>query len=555
MQHGYEPLRLHELTQRSRGAVAALDGIGSTDPAAADAMAALARLEAVVANDMISATAAVGLTDPLGGPTGRFQVEQLRPQPRSAYERWMDEEFPSSPFGATTDEELLAELISLGDDAPFEARFDPDHPHWDGFGELADELARRSVEADSDAITAFGQLLIDNVWMLPALPVAIAIADFDPGFSAEALAMVFHPAAANSAEVHRTEAFGADLILASLLEHPDAVAALLERDVAASESGAVRLDDTFLFRLLDSDVVDQQILGEVIGSVLDPAGPVALAVIERSLTLFVQAANDHSFERGFSEPVSLALASALVDLFPQLKGQIRLNQPIYFDEILDDEAILLGEYDDVRDFIGAIIVNPSGMVLLFAVGAGSHDIVLDDSTARDVQAFAELLREAFGENLDEIAIASSRNRSQWNIFITALSTAVGAGAIGKALGPVGVRFAEAAIERFGTVVTQTSDASSGQDVGFLAQIMILFGSYEGFLDQHDRRGIVDTARARDKLAEAWEQFEAGDPLGVVAETLGDVAEEIESLGGSGFIDHDVARAIEDIDPFRADSDL
>jgi hypothetical protein len=370
------------------------------------------------------------------------------------------------------------------------------------------------------------------------------------------LAMVFDPDLTRSGEVHRLEAFGVDLILMTLLDHPEALSELLQRDSAAVDAGDVLLEDTLLFQLLNSDVVDQELLGEAISAILDPSGPVDLADIERSLSLFIQAANATEFERGFSKPVSLALALALVDLLPQLERQIRLDQPIYFDEIGRDEAIFLGEYADVRDFIGAILVNPSGLILLFALGADARDIVFDDGSKIDIQAFAELLRSAFKENLAEIDIAHAQTGTQWSLLVAAVTAAVGLGPVGRSLGSTGVKIAESLIKRFGSAAASaTAESVVGEDVGYLAQIMILFGSYESFLDDHDAHDRDDSSTARQKLAEAWEQFEAGEPLGRVAETLGDVADEIKALDGIDFIENDVADAIHDIDPIPADPDL
>jgi hypothetical protein len=559
MQHGYEPSRITNLTLQSRWAVDALDAIVSRDPAAQDAMAALVDLKAVITDGFIPSTTAVGVIDPLGSGHATMdwlQIHNLEPTASSPHERWMDQQYPSAPSLPMTDDELLGELIDIGKNLPFAARSNPDHPYWNDFDTLAEQVAERSIDGGTGRVTPFGQLLVDNVWKLPALPIAIATVDFDPGFSAEVLAMVFDPDLTRSGEVHRLEAFGVDLILMTLLDHPDALSELLQRDAAAVDAGDVLLEDTLLFQLLNSDVVGQELLGEVISAILDPSGPVDLADIERSFSLFVQAANVTEFERGFSEPVSLALALALVDLLPQLERQIRLDQPIYFDEIGGDEAIFVGEYADVRDFIGAILLSPSGLILLFALGADARDIVFDDGSKIDVQAFAELLRNAFKENLAEIDIAHAQTKTQWSLLATAVAAAVGLGPVGRSLGSTGIKIAESLIKRFGSAAAAaTSGSVEGEDVGYLAQIMILFGSYESFLDDHDARDRGDSSTARQKLAEAWEQFEAGKPLGRVAETLGDVADGIKALGGIDFIEEDVADAIHDIDPIPADPDL
>lgn len=551
MQHGYEPSRITILTQQSRWALGALDAVHSTDPAAAQAMTAIAALKAVIADRFVPASAAIGIIDPLGGSAMSF-VDDHYWDPGA----WADRLFgaPSGGLSDRTDDELLRELIDLGANAPFQARFMPDHPYWDEFQDLADEIARRTVDGETGTITAFGQLLLDNVWQLLALPIAISIGEFDPRFSAQALTMVFDPDLAMSAEVHRSEAFGADLILETLIDHPEVMAELIQRDHAAFEAGELRIEETFLFRIMNSDVVDQELLGEAIGSILDPSGPVELADIERSMSLFVEVANATEFERGFSERVALALALAVVELLPQLEGQIRLDQTIYFDDIGEAEALLLGEYADVRDFIGAILVNPAGLVLLLALADGSGEIVSVHGKQVDVQAFAELLRESFVENLAEIDIANARSRAEWGVLVAVLTTVVGLGPVGKSLGVVGVKFAQALIKRFGATAAATNaERSEGEDVGHLAQIMILFGSYEGFLEAYD--GRQDATTACRKLAEAWNRLEAGNSLGDVAESLHDVAEEIEALGGRGFLDGDVADAIHDIDPIATDPDL
>ncbi len=551
MRHGYEPSRITTLTQQSRWALGALDAIHSTDSAAAGAMTAVAGLRAVIADRFIPATTAVGIMDPLGGSaTSAVGDHYWDP------DAWADRLFEEQPndLSDRTDDELLRELIDIGTNAPFEAHFMPDHPYWDEFQDLADEIARRAIDEDTGSVTAFGRLLLDNIWQLPALPVAISIAEFDPRFSALALTVIFDPDRATTAESHRSEAFGADLILATLIDQPGVLSDVIQHDQAAFEAGDVRIEDTFLFQIMDSDVVDQQLLGDAIGSILGSSGTVDLADIERSLSLFVQIANATEFKRGFSEPVALALALAVIDVLPQLEGQIRLEQTIYFDDLGEDDALLLGEYADVRDFIGAILVNPAGLVLLLALADEAGEIVSVDGKQVDVQAFAELLRESFAENLAEIDIANARSRAEWGVVVAVLTTVVGLGPVGKSLGTVGGKFAQALVKRFGAAAaTATADRDRGQDVGHLAQIMILFGSYEGFLDAYS--GRLDPAEARRKLAAAWDSFEAGAPLGEVAESLHDVAEEIETLGGRDFLEGDVADAIHDIDPIATDPDL
>lgn len=559
MHRGYEPSRITALSQHCRWSIAQLDAIHSNDPAAVEALAAIASIRSVIADSIMTATSEIGFADPLGGPIGLLHARALAQHRASPLDRWMDQQFPSAAATGESDEQLINALRAYGDGAPFAARFDPDHPHWDGLTALATSIATRSVDPKSGELTPFGQLLIDNAWMLPALPVALASGDFHPSFGVALIEATFDPDLAQSPDRHRLEAFGVDLVLGSLMEHPRALSELVLRDQGRVLDGNAEIEDTIFFDLLDSDVVDQQMLADVIAVVLGADGPVDLADIQRTLAMFVQAANTTSFERGFSEPVALALAVAFVDVLPNLDDQIRVNEPIYFDEILDsDDAIEFGSYGDVRDFIGAILVNPAGLVLLFALGAQAEDMVSGDPDATDVNAFGRLLRDSFEENLAEIEIAAARSRDDWIAVTAAVATAIGLGPVGRALGPAGVKFAQAAVKRFGAAATGSAQsAHSKDDVGFLSNLMIRFGSYEGFLDQHGPADASDrtaVGEARAKLAEAWAQFEAGEPLGVVSETLGDVGAQIELFDRADFLDR-VREATDHVEPVSPSDDL
>ena len=558
MHHGYEPSRINILAQQSRWAVGALDGIHSTDPAAAEAMTAVAGLKSVIADDFIPAATTVGIMDPLGGSGGTtdwLQIHKLVPTSGSPYEQWMEQQFPSDPYGEMSDRELFDEFLPWNENMPFEARLDPNHPYWHDFPDLADEINRRSRGSGPRAISEFGQLLIDNIWRMPALPIAIATADFDPFFSIAILQAIFDPGPPNSVDLHRIEAFGVDLILTGLINDPEAMAQLARDDYHDFLDG-LRIDDTVIFQLLNSDVIDQTTLAAALTPMFDVDGPVAIADIERAMVLFVAAANAGEFERGFGSPIATMLAITIVGLFSQLNGQISLNTPIYFDEIGDEEGILFGEYPDIRDLLGAILIDPAGMIILFAIAGESYDIVLEDGSQLDIQSFAELVREAFNENLDEIDIANARTKAQWNIVIGLLTTAIGLGPVGKSLGSLGGKVAREVIKRFGAIAASaSSEQSQAEDVGHLAQIMILFGSYEGYLDDYEARGGTRSASARADLDQARTEFENGASLGKVSETLKDVRDEIVELGGRDFLDHHVEAAIEDIDPLRDASDL
>ncbi|MFK7916465.1 MAG: hypothetical protein AB8G14_00190 [Ilumatobacter sp.] len=562
MQRGYDHARLLTLAQHTRWARAALDELRSSDPAANDARAAVARIRSLLADSFAPCVDSVALLDPLGGSIDWLQFRHLVEPRRSALAEWMDQQFPSAPQpdgGRTStlrDEELIAKLRELGDAAPFEARFDPTHPHWDGFDELADELARRSFDPGSGEVTSFGSLLLANAWQIPALPIAVARSSFDPSFATSWITAVLDHDLAAGTEVHRIEAFGIDLVLAKLLDHPEALSAFLLQEAQRILTGDMDVEDSLFFDMFDSDVVDHHVLADVISTVLNTNGPVPLADMQHTFALFVQLANTTSFDRGFPEPMALALSASFVEILPHLEAQIRRNQTIYFDEIGDsDDALTLGDYHEVRDFIGALLVQPGGSVLLFALGDQSEAMARGDVTADDVNAFARLLRDAFSDNLAEIELSSARSRTQWAALTAAVSIAVGVGPGARVLGPTGVKLAQAAIKRFGSHAANTSTAGeAADDVGFVAELMIKFGSYTGFLDHYDATGGSDTQSARTSLAQAWAQFDSGAPLSRVAETLGDVREEIMRLGGAEFLDAERV-ATDHVEPVDRASDI
>lgn len=580
MHHGYEPSRVAALSQHCSWSIAELDAIRSADPAAADALAAVTRMRSILADSIMAATRDVGRVNPLGRSMGWSPAMPLPARQPSALDQWMNQQFPSASQPAATDEhtihgdtideaarsdqDVIGELRRFGDEAPTDAWFDPEHPHWDGFGALAADLAERTIDPGTGEITDFGQLLIDNVWQLPALPLVAVHKGVHPKFGAALVTAIMHPDLPNSPNVHRMEAFSVEAMLMQLSDHPLVLADMLMHDHQRILNGDLDIERSLIFQLMDSDVIDPRVIADALSVVLDTSGPVHVTDIQITLALLTQTANTASFERGFPGPIAMTLATAFVAVLPDLEHRIRVNQTIVFDEIGDsDDAVRLGSYADVRDFLGAILIDPAGLVLLYALGAQAEAMGRGEIAPGDVNAYGRLLHASFEENLHEIEIAASRDRAEWAAALAVVSFGVGVGPVGRALGPVGVKLAQAAVKRLESAGAGSSTPHrDNDDIGLVADVMIRFGSYEGFLERHDMRNGVGVGggdgggsnAARSKLAAAWAQFEAGEPLHEVSRTLGNVGELISELDSADFF-RDQQTALDHVLPMAESADL
>lgn len=390
----YDPVRIERLRCETLWAAGALLGLRSPDPAADGAAGAIGALHRVLDAHWLPAIATVQRLDPLSGGlrTPTATVDQVRhPNDRGGAPA------APGPYDDWSIAELLAEFDRLDRKLPHDddLRPDLDDPFWIEFAALADELASR-VTADP----ALADEIVAGARANPLLAIAAGCAAF-PRPMIQAMAIELLQATSHVDDLEsRYAAHAAELLLRSLLPHPDlALGVIVDR---------VALRELIQWPLIDADLAAEFIDIAMRHPVDDPSRlDDGLTALEH----FVAFANQRLFEQGFPPPFSVVIAAGVARYLPTFVDSLEPGDDVALrppHRVTSEEFI---------DLIGALLYDPDAAEVL--VGAVRSMAILSQLPGSpfdlsDVGDFALALTDgAENERLEaELRAAASRTLVQ-----------------------------------------------------------------------------------------------------------------------------------------------
>ena len=409
MHHGYEPSRITDLTQRSRWAVDALDGIHSTDPAAAEAMAAVAGLKAVIANRILPAATMVGIVDPLGAPGDDSRLVDRFDGPGAWWDRHATR---PNRFADWTDDELFEVMFD------HDAWFDdlkiwdqPNHPFWSE--ELPDLVEQFRLRAIQDP--EFAQRMIDEAAGNPMIGLIVA----QGGFGDEVLTNVTIAVATNGSEAYDSGA-SRSFILDELLtefEYRTDAAIIVFTDPETFEILFTWNEHEHTTRPIDQTRLET-LLGDVLDAPFDDAE--ALEDVQHVIANVVDLADNEFFDDGFPPSLALTIADGIIPYLPFIIGTLNEEEGVKMRDFDGDRAETIGTNAEVADLFGNLLRDPvTREYLLDTIVALTitADPDSDFYNLDDVKKYIRLLLDAAENEEIEEQVEASQERDGWNLTI------------------------------------------------------------------------------------------------------------------------------------------
>lgn len=478
---GYEPGRVAALDGHVRRALEALDSIASSDVDADPAIAAASRLRTVLTTTVLPAVQAIQATDPLAR-SGDGTTDSTS----AWYAAWL-RSVVATGHADLSDDELIARLEQLEFDLPYDEDFEPamDHPFWEGFEQLAIELSVRSSTDQN-----FADRLVDQASEVLLVPIAVGFARFDPDIVAR---MLTHVSVIPSAMVDlrsNYQAYGADLMIEFLTDHPHAAL-----DALSQASSPLR-------ELMRWPTLDHAVLGGMLSAAMDVPfeAPDRLDDAFTVLLELVSLANGGLGASAFPPSLSSTLARVTVQYLPFFVTSLAGFSDVHlkgFDH--HDTGRRLGTYPEVLDFVGALMRNPAALDILLAavplvavVGAGDNGPL--GITPDDVADFVDTLDKASANEQFEEQLKAARDERNALVAVDIAFEALELAS--SALGPMrvaGVDIPVTLLRQGAHAVVEWTIAENDlglDDVGLSAFVLVTLGLGVSVLrTQHaDRRG-------------------------------------------------------------------
>lgn len=407
MDHGYEPFRISALMRQSRWAAAALDGIHSSDPSAADAMAAVARLKTVVADGFVPATRTVGIVDPIGAGDGVHGLITPIGGPGAWWDR---HQTAASRFADWSDDELFETMAEQLDWFTIQKIAEqPDHFFWsDDLSELAREFRLRAA---SDP--AFAQRLIAEAGQNPMIGLIVA----EGGFSNEVLAGVTIATATDGVSAFESggvRSFVLDRLLAELDGRTEVAITVLGDPVA--------FEWLFTWNANDHTTrpIDQTLLETILADVLDAPfdDSATLDDVHHVIANVVDLADHEFFDHGFPPGLATTIADGMIPHLPYIIGSLNDLGGVFIKDFDGDRNMVIGTQGEVTDLFGNLLRNEQTRDQIIATVTALT--VANDGTLYDDKALSEyietLLDAAENEQIEE-HISAERRRETWNSVI------------------------------------------------------------------------------------------------------------------------------------------
>lgn len=554
---GYDPFRVDLLARRLDHAVAELAELataGDADPAAGDAMHAVRLTQYGLELHWRPLLRRLTTGDLLRGwhGSGLDAATFLESAAADRERRWPVNRFDSA-VGELVDDVLVALVARLDESLPL-----ADDDTWADdpatlarrHHALARVLARRVLD-DPD----FARRVVEVIPRHPTLTLLLATAEMPSWFHAAALRELAVHAGWEAGHEMQQQSVAAEVHLRALLPDPAACLQLL------ADSGVRRWFAHW--PALDQELVADVVVAGLYGA--PTSDPRLLRAGSIALHRFVELANDEPFDqRGFRPGLSLGLAATLGGYVPTFVGSLRLQHGWVFARSRGPGApydLALGTYDDVTDFVGALLRHPGGRAQLGALLATlARDAVADRPHVEldHVAEFAELLRRAADNEDAELAVAAAARRATLTgtftvvgFAVSAATTATGTGPLGRLVAGRGVSLLNDAARR--RVSTATIDAADFEHVTF---VMLQAAACRRLVDDADLRRrlgmdeppaetLDELAAQLERVAELAEPAEAADELGVPSAdaelVLANVEDRLRVLGGGAFLDEVLGR--------------
>ena len=532
---GYEPGRIGALQRETRRSLASLDLIRSSDAACQTAMLTLDRLRGVLSSTVLPAVTAIAARDPLAASRrGRRSIERVD---ASWYGDWLHG-MVETAYREMTDDELLAELVRLEGEVPYDDDFQPDmdDPFWDDFDGLATELA---VRAQTDADLA--RALVENAAAMVLIPFAVEFAGFEPELVAAMLVEVMQRPSAVVDLRSNYQARGAEILMTTLIAVPH-----FALDVLAAPGRDGRPDWTVVKELIEWPLVDPLFVVALLDAAMavpfgDPDRLSDAYVVLQHLT---ELANRRLHESGFPPHVSPVIAQIVVQYLPFFATSLRPGSHVSLKDFeLGDHGMTLGRYEAVIDLFGALMRDSESLrimlgsiAILGTIAAGAdHPLDVDtddladfvealDRAARNEQ-IEEQLREADAERVGAVVIDVLANVAR---FVSAVLVPAGGHGTDEA-----IDWAQDGMQALVRWSVSATDLDL-DDITAISFLLVAFGVSVGVLrhrdaddDDADDRDLVDTAN---ELVERIEQRLAeGAPIDEVDGLIDDLSRVVDAL--------------------------
>ncbi|MGB0112561.1 MAG: hypothetical protein WBP59_05030 [Ilumatobacteraceae bacterium] len=419
---GYDPDRVRRLGRLTLAAIDECARIRSTDPAATDALRAIALTRRNLEDLWMPAVRAIEQSQAMTSWTGIAAAGLL------------------TPLSPLTDREFIDELTWM-DHVMSTGEAPPDGD----LAVLASELARRT-DLDADLDTGIAAQLARLARSSPLIGLLAARGEFSPAFLerlAVALATPIGPFAPGT-QIRQHRAL--ETVLTALVDEPGSCLDVLLAD-GFLEAMATRSD-------LDPTVVTEFLTTGLHRAVADDASRLA-----DSYTVLAQVTSlaNSTMDDGLPAPIALGVAASMIGWVDTLAPAI-LHEG---DARVRVEGVDLGSYRDLTDLIGALLRDTAaqaslGVVLgsyttsrLTAPGTG-----VDPAAVSHIARFADLVADAARTEHAELVMTAAADEARLRRFsdvvgfgIDAVLTASGVGSAARAVTTAAVEHATKRIGR------------------------------------------------------------------------------------------------------------
>jgi hypothetical protein len=384
---GYDPDAIIRLERNAQIALAALRGVTSPDPAASGAIDAVTRLRRALSGEMLPAVAAISSRNPLVQPFG-FGEHDLTGSITRSGSNWT-----VTRWTVLSNSDLMDAVADMSPEERTQAR-----PYGGltqaQFDELVTEFTNRAAR-DPD----FAQLMVDELGTPLLGDIVIAGTFSDDVLLGVLTGLLASAPSYGKEQIYRDEA--TVRLLDEILKQPD---------LALDALGDPYLIELILTVNLDrfSDLVPPDYFADLIltGMIIAPElHPERRSDAVRALANFVEVAQDYWFDDGFDPQVSRAISIIVGVYIDEFAGAADHDCVI---DMVGDVDVALGTRDEVVEFFGSLVHDPTSRAILAAVLGDAAARAVDGEapfSAVDVSALSVLINDAIDdENVELQAI-------------------------------------------------------------------------------------------------------------------------------------------------------